>query len=68
MACGWKSSLEVAGTLVAATPSPGSIPNPLGGLVSPRGGLVVIWFPLGPNSGSAEFCVSVVFEKQLVWV
>ena len=64
MALGWESSLEAAGILVVAAPSPGSIPNPLGVWVAPEGGVVVIRNPVRLNSDFVKFRTSVVFELQ----
>jgi len=55
-----ESSLETAGTLVAAAPSPGSILHHLGVRVGLRGGVVVTKTPVGPYSNSTEFLTSLV--------
>ena len=52
--------MEHTGTLVAAVPIPGSLPNPLGVQVAPWRGVVVIRIPVRPNSDPAEFRSSVV--------
>ena len=59
--------LEAAGTLVAATPTPGSISNPLDMGVAPVGSVVVNRTTVRPNSDSVEFCEAVMFKLQLVW-
>ena len=55
-------SLEAAGTLVVAAPSPGSILHHPGVRVGHGGGVVVIRTPVRPNSNSAEFRAWVVLN------
>ena len=62
MACGWESSLEVAGTLVAATPSPGSILQHMGVAGWSWGRYCCHKDPVRLNSNCAKFCTWVVFN------